>query len=295
MQQGALPEVAQDQRREHGDEPHQADRCSAEVAEVSVERLGAGHGEHDGAQDQEACRAVAGQEAHAVPRIDGRQNLRRLGDLHHAEHRDRREPHEHDRSEDGSDAGRAPALKHEEREENEERGGHDVRLEPRAGDLQALGRAQDRDGRRDDTVTVEQRGAEEPEEHHEGAWRLATRTPCALDQREKREDAALASIVEPHDEGDVLHADDEDQRPHDQREDAVHGGGRGGDPMVGVKALAERVEWTRADVTEDDTERGQRQRGEPATRAPGRRPRERSPSRRQGAGDELGIGQRAGW
>src|SRR2546426_9052687 len=132
------------------------------------------------------------------------------------------------------------------------------RMKSVAGDLQALGRAQDRDGGRDDTVTVEQRGAEEPEEHHERAWRLATGTPCALDQREKREDAALASIIEPHDEGDVLHADDEDQRPHDQREDAVHGGGRGGDPMVGVKAFAERVEWTRADVTEDDTERGQR-------------------------------------
>src|SRR2546428_13059533 len=109
------------------------------------------------------------------------------------------------------------------------------RMKSVAGDLQALGRAQDRDGGRDDTVTVEQRGAEEPEEHHERAWRLATGTPCALDQREKREDAALASIVEAHDEGDVLHADDEDQRPHDQREDAVHGGGRGGDPMAGGK------------------------------------------------------------
>src|SRR5207245_11269237 len=91
------------------------------------------------------------------------------------------------------------------------------RMKSVAGDLQALGRAQDRDGGRDDTVTVEQRGAEEPEEHHERAWRLATGTPCALYERGTREDAARASIVEPDDEGDVLHAGADDRRPHDQR------------------------------------------------------------------------------
>ena len=53
----------------------------------------------------------------------------------------------------------------------------------------------------------------------------AARRACALrglrlEQREEREDAALALVVGAHDEGEVLDDDDERERPEDEREDA---------------------------------------------------------------------------
>ena len=48
--QRALPEVVEDQRRLHHDEPGDLDRLAPEVAEIGVERLGAGDGQEHEAQ-----------------------------------------------------------------------------------------------------------------------------------------------------------------------------------------------------------------------------------------------------
>ena len=55
----ALAEVVDDERRQHEREPGGLDRLAAEVAEIGVERLGAGHGEEDEAEDREADQARA--------------------------------------------------------------------------------------------------------------------------------------------------------------------------------------------------------------------------------------------
>ena len=41
-------------------------------------------------------------------------------------------------------------------------------------------------------------------------------------EREQREDAALAFVIDAHQAPDVLHADDERQEPQQQRQDAQH-------------------------------------------------------------------------
>ena len=52
-QQRALPHIVQHQRRQHEAQPRDADRLAAEMPHVGIERLGAGHRQHDRAQRQE--------------------------------------------------------------------------------------------------------------------------------------------------------------------------------------------------------------------------------------------------
>ena len=80
------------------------------------------------------------------------------------------------------------------------------------------------------------------------------------DEREQREDSALAAVVGSHDEDDVLDRDDEAEEPDDQRQDAVDVGRRRRDRMLlRGEALLKRVQRARADVAVDDAERGQRE------------------------------------
>ena len=68
--QRALPEIVERQRRQHHREPGGLDRAAAEMAEVGVERLGAGDDQEHRAERDQADDAVAGEEAHAVERIE---------------------------------------------------------------------------------------------------------------------------------------------------------------------------------------------------------------------------------
>src|SRR5579863_2851793 len=122
--------------------------------------------------------------------------------------------------------------------------------------LDALDRAQHGDGRGDDAVAVEQRGAHQADDHHYG---VPPALPGALraDQRQQCEDAALAVIVGTHDEDRVLDRDDDDQRPEDQRDHTEHRFGRDG--ACGARGLGggvERIEGAGADVAEYDAHAG---------------------------------------
>ncbi len=70
-------------------------------------------------------------------------------------------------------------------------------------------------------------------------------------EREEREDPALASVVGPHDEREVLDRHDHRERPEDERQDAeqILLGRR--DAVLRVDALLDRVERARPDVAED--------------------------------------------
>jgi hypothetical protein len=75
-QQRALAEIVERERRQHERAPREAHGSAAEVPHVRVERLGAGHHEHDRAQRKEPERAVRREESDGVQRIE-RQDLGR--------------------------------------------------------------------------------------------------------------------------------------------------------------------------------------------------------------------------
>ncbi len=72
-------------------------------------------------------------------------------------------------------------------------------------------------------------------------------------QRQQRQDAALAVVVDPHDDAHVLDADDDDQRPDDQGEDPQHVL-RGHADVGAREARLEGVERARPDVAVDHPE-----------------------------------------
>ena len=83
-----------------------------------------------------------------------------------------------------------------------------------------------------------------------------------LRQRQQGQDPALALIVGAHDQQHVFDRDDQDQRPHDQRQHAQHILRRERQPVLRVEALAEGVDRARPDIAEDDAERGERKPGD---------------------------------
>ena len=95
------------------------------------------------------------------------------------------------------------------------------------------------------------------------------RLPVRPDQREQRQDAALAPVVGPQHERDVLEGDHEVHRPEHERHDAHHVLARGRQAVHRVEALLERVERAGADVAVDDTERREGQERQFARRATG--------------------------
>ena len=101
------------------------------MAHVGVERLGAGHREHDRAQREEGAPAVGEEEMDRVQRIDRLEDdPRRAGDVDDAEHRDGEEIDEHDRAEQGADPRRAARLDREQADQDGDRDRHDKGAKP---------------------------------------------------------------------------------------------------------------------------------------------------------------------
>ena len=78
--QRALPQVAEDARREDQEQPRAGDRRAPEMPHVGVQRLRAGDGEHDRGQREERDREVAEEEAQRVGRRERLEDLGVLGD-----------------------------------------------------------------------------------------------------------------------------------------------------------------------------------------------------------------------
>ena len=122
-------------------------------------------------------------------------------------------------------------------------------------DLESFHRTEHRDRRRNDAVTIEQRGADQSEDDDE---LLEVRVGCPplllKHESEQGEDSTFTAIVGAQNEDQVFDADDEDERPDYEGENAVDVRRRASEPVLFLEALAERVEWTRPDVAVDDTE-----------------------------------------
>ena len=181
-------------------------------------------------------------------------------DTRQAEDGDGHEPQQHDRPEDPADAGRAARLRPEQGQQDNQRGGHGVGLERVGQDVDAFERAQDRDGRRDDAVAVDQRRPEQPHDHERERARPAARDGPARDQGHQGQDAAFAMVVGPHDEQAVFQRNREDEGPDDEGQQP-HGDGkrrlsadRAHDGLVGIERAG-------SEIAEDDAEGRERGRG----------------------------------
>ena len=163
--QRALPEIVERQRRQHDSDPGDLDRPAAEMAEVGVERLRPGDREKHRAERDQADHAVAGEKADAVERIDRGEHARIGGDMPDAGDRNGDEPDQRDRTEEGRDPGGAARLHGEQRDQDHDGERHDIGIEGRRHDLQAFDRREHRQRRRDHGVAVEQRAADDAEQH----------------------------------------------------------------------------------------------------------------------------------
>ena len=145
------------------------------------------------------------------------------------------------------------ALDHEQSDQDRERDRHHIGLEGGRRELQALHRREHRDRRRD----ARRRRRTGRRRRCRAATSDAAPPPSArCGERHERQRAALALVVGPQQDEDVLDRDDEHERPQDQRQHAEdHLAGHGG-PAAGRGGhrLAEGVERARADIAVDDAE-----------------------------------------
>ncbi len=98
-QQRALPEIIQQQRREHKAHPGATDRRAPEMPHIGIERLGPGHRQNDRAQQDKPVPGMVQHQIDRVARVDGQQDRRAARDLDPAEDPDHGEPQDHDRAE----------------------------------------------------------------------------------------------------------------------------------------------------------------------------------------------------
>ena len=205
----ALPEIVQGQRRKHDGAPGHADRVAAEMAEIGIERLGAGDGQTDAAEDREGGARVRDQEGHAVIGVECEQDLPIVGDMEKSKARHGDEPQERQRTEEGCDLARAVTLRGEESDQDRQGAGQDIGLEGGGDELQAFEGREHGDGRRDGGIAIEQGGTRHA--HHEN--RQASSSERALCQCDQGQRAALALVVGPQQQENVFDGNREDQRP----------------------------------------------------------------------------------
>src|SRR5205085_5108634 len=196
------------------------------------------------------------EEQNTVPRVGGGQNLGRQHDLTKSKGANHHKPDPHHRTEDLADAGGAVLL--EEEKGGDDRDGerqHQV-LRLRRNHLQPFDGAQYGDRRSDYAIAVEKSRADQSERDDRlASERVGIASLLLENEREQREDSALAVVVGAHDENDVLDADDDDQRPDDEREDPVDVSRNRSQSMLYLEALAQRIQGAGADVSVDNAQR----------------------------------------
>ena len=111
------------------------------MAHVGVERLGAGDGENDGAEDAGGLAGVVPEQTKAMEGVDRRENLGRVEEMPGAEKTEDCEPDEDDRAKDHAYGARALALHEEEAGEDDDGDGNDIVLQGGVEALQAFRRA----------------------------------------------------------------------------------------------------------------------------------------------------------
>jgi hypothetical protein len=109
--------------------------------------------------------AVLREESNGVRRVGGRKHLRFPRDVPHTKPGEDQKPEQRDGPENLAHPGGSVMLREEESDQNRDRDRDDIGLEQGSRHLQSFHRAQDRDGRGDRAIAVEERRAEETEHH----------------------------------------------------------------------------------------------------------------------------------
>src|SRR5579883_775561 len=105
-----LSGIVEKERRQHEPVPGGADRVSADMPHIGIERLAPGDRQEDPAENGKAAPPALPQKGDRISRVDRGEHLRMAQDAAYAQHRDHPEPEQHDRSEHAADARRAAAL-----------------------------------------------------------------------------------------------------------------------------------------------------------------------------------------
>jgi hypothetical protein len=158
--EGALPEIVEEQGREHEPQPGSTDRDRAKMPHIGVERLRPGHCQHDRAEQQKGFFGVDADQVDRIDRIDRPQDRRVTGDLDEPEQPDRTEPDDDDRAEKPADAACPITLQQEEADQQSQGQRQNKRLERRGCDFQPFDCAQHRDRWSQNAVAEKQRQAE---------------------------------------------------------------------------------------------------------------------------------------
>ena len=205
---------------------------------------------------------MAGEKRRGIGRIERSEHAGIVGDMHEAGQPKRQEPQRHHRAEERGDAGGAVRLHGKQEDQDQHRERHHVAFQLRRCHLQAFDRRQHRDGRRQESIAVEQsRGDHAEHEHHE---LRARRAESPLGKGHQGQCAAFALVVGAQQNDHIFRGDDEDQRPQDERQHAEHCSARQVALVAAgsLKRDAEGIEWARADVAIDDTHAAERERPE---------------------------------
>ena len=221
QQERALAKVVQGQARHHHAEPGQADRLFAEMAQVGVQGLGAGHAQHHGAQQNKGHAGVVPHKGQRVIRVQGHQNMRIAGNMKHAHHRNHRKPQQRNRAKKLADASGAAFLHQEQAKQNHQRNRHHVFHELGRNDLQPLHRTQHRNRRGDNAIAIKQAGAKNTHIEQHPA-QLGPVFDGLRRQRQHGNQPALALVVGAQHQHHVFERHDDGQRPKNHGQDAVH-------------------------------------------------------------------------
>ena len=257
-QQRPLAEIIEQQGGQDDGKPGRADWRPSEVPHVGVKRLATGQHQHDPSERKKADQRVVHEKGDRPARIQRSQHVGIADDAVDAEDGQGGEPQQHHRPEQLADTRRAVVLDEKQKNQDHQRQRNDERLEGRGDDFQPFDCGEHRNRRRDHSVAVEKCRADQPE--HDDGCPFRPFLTMAQGQRHQRHDAALATIVGAHDEGDVLAADHGHQHPENQREDAEHviGADRYG-VVCAAKDFLQRIQRTGADVAKNHAQRGKRQ------------------------------------
>ena len=185
-------------------------------------------------------------------RAEGAQDVRCANDPAQAERADDQEPEQHHRPEDVADERRSFALDQEQANQDRSTDRNHDGCKLGCVELQTLDGAQHRNSRRDDPISVEQSGANQPDDHQRGAPTAARRV-ANIEKRQQCDDAALAAVVGAHDQDGIFERNDQDQRPEDDGHDAHRGFGRDGSRRI--CGLFEPIKRAGADIAVDNAER----------------------------------------
>ena len=242
------------------------------MAHVGVESLATGDDEDDRPEDVDPAEAVPQKELDAPPGRESPDNLRLLEDLPQPQKREGREPNEHHRAEQLPDVAGATRLDREQADEDQAGDRNDEALEGWAGDGEPFDGRKHGDRRCDHAVAIEERRADDGQERHPGDTAdPAGGVAVAIGHEgQERQDPPFPAMIGPHHKDDVLHRDDEDQRPEHEREDAEKIGAVDGVAVGGgdMEAFFERVEGACADVAKDHAEREKRKAQDAAPASP---------------------------